>query len=363
MDSRGEAAGRLRPPPVQGGSREDAGTGMELALAPVDARGRPVDALRLGLQLAATAAFGIRRPRSVSSALWPAMVRCSGWSGAAVGAGGIIAGHGYGAGSQVAGPVRMAAGGRTGLGRHSFSSMGAWPFAIMLLAAQATGLPAAYSRQVLPRTACSGGPVAFTCAVPVTVAAVMVTAPARAEAAVFALLMALVGQQTPDGLPAARRRADAGAGDDLGAFAGAGALVLIGLPFIEASPDHGLTAVACSSNFLPPLSSGRWWFHGRPRTRTGLQRCGRPCRWACRGCRDGRVSICLARRRKRGVDAGGGVSDHHCGSSAAAPAPLGILVVRRAAATVLALTAFHQLSRKQARWSSRTKWSDPRWSS
>ncbi|MHA7297427.1 hypothetical protein [Pseudarthrobacter sp. MDT3-1] len=123
-------------------------------------------------------------------------------------------------------------------------SMGAWPLAGMLLAAAGfwaiRGVFAAgdfRGRLVL------GSRLALTCAVPVTVAAVMDDGPGRAEASVFALLLALVCQQL---LTALLERAGVrtfAPEATLGVFGAGGALVLVGMPFIETSPDYGLTAV------------------------------------------------------------------------------------------------------------------------
>ena len=89
-----------------------------------------------------------------------------------------------------------------------------------------------------------------------TVAAVIDQGPERAEAAAFALLVALVCQQVltaflqRSGVPALAPEAT------LGALAGAGAVVLIGLPFIETSPAHELTAVALLIQLPAALAIG-----------------------------------------------------------------------------------------------------------
>lgn len=123
-------------------------------------------------------------------------------------------------------------------------SMGAWPLAGMLLAAAGfwaiRGVLASgdfRGRLVL------GSRLALTCAVPVTVAAVMDDGPGRAEASVFALLLALVCQQLLTALLERAGVRTLAPEATLGVFGAGGALVLVGMPFIEASPDHGLTAV------------------------------------------------------------------------------------------------------------------------
>ncbi|WP_248759574.1 hypothetical protein [Pseudarthrobacter sp. SSS035] len=123
-------------------------------------------------------------------------------------------------------------------------SMGAWPLAGMLLAAAGfwaiRGVFAAgdfRGRLVL------GSRLGLTCAVPVTVAAVMDDSPGRAEASVFALLLALVCQQLLTALLERAGVRTLAPEATLGVFGAGGALVLVGMPFIETSPDHGLTAV------------------------------------------------------------------------------------------------------------------------
>lgn len=136
-------------------------------------------------------------------------------------------------------------------------SMGAWPLAVMLLlSAGYSGVRGALAAGALRGRLVLGARVAFTLAVPVTVAAVLDHGPARAEAAAFALLVALVCQQL---LTAFLQRSGVRAlapAATLGAFAGAGGLVLIGLPFIETSPDHGLTAVALLIQLPAALAVG-----------------------------------------------------------------------------------------------------------
>ncbi|MGY4540613.1 hypothetical protein ACVWY0_000514 [Arthrobacter sp. UYNi723] len=123
-------------------------------------------------------------------------------------------------------------------------SMGAWPLAGMLLAAAGFwAIRGVLSAGDFGGRLVLGSRLALTCAVPVTVAAVMDDGPGRAEASVFALLLALVGQQL---LTALLERAGAptlAPEATLGVFGAGGALVLVGLPFIETSPNHALTAV------------------------------------------------------------------------------------------------------------------------
>ncbi|MGO4186130.1 hypothetical protein [Pseudarthrobacter sp. TAF60_1] len=135
--------------------------------------------------------------------------------------------------------------------------MGAWPLAVMLLlgagywaARGAFSAEPARGRHVL------GVRAALTLAVPVTVAAVIGHEPERDEASAFALLVALVCQQL---LTAALQRSGVAAfapQRTLGAFGSAAALVLIGLPFIEASQDHTLTAVALMVQLLAAFGVG-----------------------------------------------------------------------------------------------------------
>lgn len=122
-------------------------------------------------------------------------------------------------------------------------SMGAWPLAGMLLVAAGfwavRGVFAAgdfRGRLVL------GSRLALTCAVPVTVAAVVDDGPGRAEASMFALLVALVLQQVLTAFLQRFGVRTLAPQPTLGVFGAGGALVLVGLPFIETSPDHGLTA-------------------------------------------------------------------------------------------------------------------------
>ena len=135
--------------------------------------------------------------------------------------------------------------------------MGAWPFAVMLfLGAGYWAARGAFAGGTFRGRLILGARVAFTLAVPVTVAAVIGQGPARAEAAAFALLVALVGQQLLTAFLQRSGVRTVAPEATLGAFAGAGALVLIGLPFIETSPDHGLTAVALLIQLPAALAIG-----------------------------------------------------------------------------------------------------------
>ncbi|MCU1434257.1 MAG: hypothetical protein JWR71_982 [Pseudarthrobacter sp.] len=136
-------------------------------------------------------------------------------------------------------------------------SIGAWPFAVMLFlgaaywaARGAFALGAFRGRLVL------GARVALTLAVPVTVAAVIDHGPARTEAAAFALLVALVCQQLLTAFLQRSGVKTVAPEATLGAFAGAGALVLIGLPFLETSPAHELTFVALLIQLTAALAIG-----------------------------------------------------------------------------------------------------------
>lgn len=123
-------------------------------------------------------------------------------------------------------------------------SMGAWPLAGMLLAAAGFwAIRGVFAAGDFRGRLFLGSRLALTCAVPVTVAAVMDDGPGRAEASVFALLLALVCQQLLTALLERAGVRTLAPEATLGVFGAGGALVLVGMPFIETSPDHGLTAV------------------------------------------------------------------------------------------------------------------------
>lgn len=124
-------------------------------------------------------------------------------------------------------------------------ALGAWPLAVMLLVA------AGYwaGRATLEGDPFRGGlvmeaRVASTLAVPVLVAAVMGEGPARVEGAAFALLVALVCQQLLTAVLHRARVRTLAPEATLAAFAAAGALVLIGLPFIETAQGQPLSVLA-----------------------------------------------------------------------------------------------------------------------
>ena len=161
-------------------------------------------------------------------------------------------------------------------------SMGAWPLAVMLLlgsgywaARGAFSAGTARGRHVL------GARVALTLAVPVTVAAVIGQGPGRDEASAFALLLALVCQQL---LTAALQRSGVAAfapQATLGAFGSAGALVLIGLPFLEAAPDHALTAVALMVQLLVAFGVGAMLLPRPAAEKDWSATRGKQCRLRC----------------------------------------------------------------------------------
>ncbi|WP_190987325.1 hypothetical protein [Pseudarthrobacter sulfonivorans] len=135
--------------------------------------------------------------------------------------------------------------------------MGEWPLAVMLLLGSGYwAVRGAFSAGTARGRHVLGARAALTLAVPVTVAAVMGQGPGRDEASAFALLLALVCQQL---LTAALQRSGVSAfapQATLGAFGSAGALVLVALPFLEAAPDHALTAVALMIQLLAALGVG-----------------------------------------------------------------------------------------------------------
>lgn len=124
-------------------------------------------------------------------------------------------------------------------------AMGAWPLAAMLLlAAGYWGARGALAAGTFRGRLVLGARAALTLGVPVLVAAIVGHGPERAEAAAFGLLVALVCQQLVTAL-LQRSGVRAPAPEaTLAAFAGAGALVLIGLPLIETTQGHSLTAAA-----------------------------------------------------------------------------------------------------------------------
>ena len=136
-------------------------------------------------------------------------------------------------------------------------SMGAWPFAGMLFAAAGfwaiRGAVAAgdfRGRLVL------GARLSLTVAVPVSVAAVVGDGPSRAEASVFALLLTLVCQQLLTALLERAGVRTLAPEATLGVFAAGGAVVLAGLQVFETSAGHGLTAVGLLSQLAAAFAIG-----------------------------------------------------------------------------------------------------------
>ncbi|WP_426987239.1 hypothetical protein [Pseudarthrobacter sp. Y6] len=123
-------------------------------------------------------------------------------------------------------------------------SMGAWPLAgMLLLAAGFWAIRGAFAAGDFRDRLVLGARLGLTFAVPVTVAAVMADVPGRAESSVFALLPALVFQQLLTAFLERFGVRTLAPQPTLVVFGAGGALVLVGLPFIETSPYHGLTAV------------------------------------------------------------------------------------------------------------------------
>lgn len=145
-------------------------------------------------------------------------------------------------------------------------SMGAWPLAGMLVLSAAfwavRGILAAgklRGRMVL------AGRAAITLAVPVTVAAVVDDGPGRAAAAGFGLLVALVCQQVATAVLERSAVRTLAPEASVGAFAAAGAVTLIVLPFLDSDPDSGLTGPAVLIQLLAALAIG-WLLIPRPAT-------------------------------------------------------------------------------------------------
>ena len=208
--------------------------------------------------------------------------------------------------------------------------MGAWPLAVMLFlgsgywaARGAFSAGTARGRHVL------GARVALTLAVPVTVAAVIGQGPGRDEASAFALLLALVCQQL---LTAALQRSGVAAfapQTTFGAFGSAAALVLIGLPFLEAAPGHTLTAVALMVQLLVAFGVGAMML-----PRPAAEKDWSATAWEAVPLALSVIAVAVAFQsvvadcRKRGVALRGGLFGDHRHAPAAAPAPLDLLVVR-----------------------------------
>jgi hypothetical protein len=142
--------------------------------------------------------------------------------------------------------------------------MGAWPLAGMLLLGSAfwtvRGLLA---EGRLRQRMFLAARVASTVAVPVTVAAVVGEGAGRTAAALFGLLVVLVCQQL---LTAVLERSGVrmiAAQASLGGFAAASAASLIGLPFLDSTPGHGLTGLAVLIQVVAALAVG-WLLVPRP---------------------------------------------------------------------------------------------------
>ncbi|QOD02443.1 hypothetical protein [Pseudarthrobacter sp. BIM B-2242] len=248
-----EAAQRLQAP---AGSGSDPGTGTGTG----SARGRwPADAsVTFVLQLAAAAAYGIAEAtaglfRSLTGQgslqvdgpvpLWVPVLL-------ALVTGMVLAARWPGRTEWPPAAALVLAG-------LASPSMGDWPFAVMLfLGAAYWAARAAFASGTFRGRLVLGARVALTLAVPVTVTAVVDHGPARAEAAAFALLIALVCQQLLTALLQRSGVKTVAPEATLGAFAGAGALVLIGLPFLETLPAHELTFVALLIQLTAALAIG-----------------------------------------------------------------------------------------------------------
>jgi hypothetical protein len=231
------------------------GTPQNRAKAPMD-RGRwPLDALvTFGAQLAATVAFavhvifsdfysnaGVEAGSAVP--LWVPVLL-------ALATGMVLAG-------RIAGPAEWAPAAALTLAGLLGVSMGAWPLAGMLVLASAFWAV----RGILTAGALRGQMVlaaraAITLAVPVTVAAVADDGPGRAAAAGFGLLVALVCQQMVSAVLQRFAVRTLAPEASLGAFAAAGAVTLIVLPFLDTAPDNGLTGPAVLVQLLAALAIG-----------------------------------------------------------------------------------------------------------
>lgn len=136
-------------------------------------------------------------------------------------------------------------------------SMGAWPLAVLLvLSAGYWAVRGVYSAGDFRGRLILGARLALTLTVPVTVAAVLDDSPGRAEASVFALLVALVCQQLVTAILERSRVRTLAPQATLGVFGGGGMLVLIGLAAVEASPDRTLTAAGLLVQLVAALVVG-----------------------------------------------------------------------------------------------------------
>jgi hypothetical protein len=223
--------------------------------------------------------------------------------------------------------------------------MGAWPLAIMLLlgagywaARGSVGANAFQGRLILAAR------VALTLAVPATVAAVIDEGPGKVEASVFALLVALVCQQIwsaaleRSGKPAPAPEAT------VGAFGGVAALVLIVLPTVESSPVHGLTAIAVLIQLIAGLAVGAMML-----PRPAAEKDWSASTWEAVPLALSIVAVAVAFQSVSQAAGNGAlllVAAYLVITAMRLPLlqhRWGYWWLARAAATVLALTAFHQL--------------------
>nr|WP_201762439.1 hypothetical protein [Pseudarthrobacter psychrotolerans] len=136
-------------------------------------------------------------------------------------------------------------------------SMGAWPLAVMLLLASCFwAIRGVFATGDFRGRLVLGSRLALTGTVPVAVAAVLDDGPGRSEASVFALLVALVLQQLVTAFLQRFGVRTSAPEATLAVFGAGGALALVGLPFVEASPVHGLTAVGLFIQLAAALTIG-----------------------------------------------------------------------------------------------------------
>jgi hypothetical protein len=226
--------------------------------APGDSEGRwRVDAsLTFGLQLAATAVFGFQE---VAIGLFRGSAFAPEYAGTvplwvpvalSLATGMVLA-------MRWAGRAEWAPVAALALAVIASPSMGAWPLAVLLvLAAGYWAARGVYSAGDFRGRLVLGARVAITVAVPVTVAALMDNDLRRVEASVFALLVALVSQQVLTAILARAGVRTLAPQSTLGVFGAGGALVLIGLPVVETSADHALTAAGLFLQLAAALAIG-----------------------------------------------------------------------------------------------------------
>lgn len=136
-------------------------------------------------------------------------------------------------------------------------SMGAWPLAVLVvLSAGYWAARGAYSAGDIRGRLVLGARLALTVAVPVTVAALMDNDLRRFEAAVFALLVALVCQQVLTAILERAGMRTISPQATLAVFGSGGALVLTGLALFETSPNHVLTAAGLFLQLAAALAIG-----------------------------------------------------------------------------------------------------------